>query len=281
MQWHNRYELREPVAAGSTTFHGLETSSGTAVLLHLQSASELLRTLAMLPPETSEHVRDVWEYKGALYIVTDEQTGDADLLAWIKQGGAKSEPAPQGEFTRVFQTIKETPNASAGEFTQLFQAKTEAGAQVEAPGEFTRFLASPQREQAPRLPVEAAPGDVTALFQRGPQRPVRPAPSILVSPPPPAPTGREIGDFTRLLGPSLPSATKPEAVPPVTGPAASAAPGEYTRVISSPPRTALPPAVKVQPPPPMPVRSRLAPILVFSGLGILALALILFVAIRQ
>ena len=348
MKKRGRYELLEPIAGASHTFRGSEPGSAMSVIVHLleacgqASANALLQQVMALPPAAYQHVCEIGDCDGALYVITDTHFGETTLEEWLKRAraadmrysvqakapapAAEEKTAQAGEFTRLFQApAAEPPQAapqdSAGEFTRLFAmpkavreprpvqvpprptlASSPAPAPEAVAGEFTKMFSSPLAAE----PVHPKPGngagEITQLFERpaaaaGPGELTRllnaTGPTPPAAQPAPAAPPQEVGDFTRLLG--SPAAVTPvaAAAPKAAGPAPAAilapGPGDYTRAIAARPPAAE--AATAPAPPlaaPSAAKSAAAPaptkaqmMVVFSVLAILAVALILFFALRH
>ncbi len=305
MRWHNRYELLEPVAGAPGSFRGREIGSGACLILHQLAEgdqphfSTMLRRLGELRPESSEHVHDIWEFGGKLYVITDLHFGDVSLAEWLQRASASPAPARAvaSEFTQFFHTAPPPPQPPSAQSAR-------AASQPLAAGEFTRFMSvsladdTAEFEAAPRDggPRAAADtGELTRLFNAKAEPEIR-APEKAPTAPVPVPQRptRPVGDFTRLLGPMaaepalLEKAAATQARPaaavtvaPIPDVGAGAGPGDYTRVVSSPRPAPVIPATATQPQTagaPSKARPGLRPMLVFSGLAALALALILVFA---
>jgi hypothetical protein len=116
------------------------------------------------------------------------------------------------------------------------------------PGEFTQMFAAqsvppaaelrPESRPAERPPGEKPPGEFTQMFSAQKASPPQGRPAV----PPGGP-----GEFTQLF--SAQAASKNPPAPPEPGPAAGAAPGEFTRFVSA--HQPVPqPRIEPQPPPP-------------------------------
>jgi len=218
----------------------------------------------------------------------------------------KPEPPP-GEFTRQFQqrpivaaAAPRTPapsqpasqqSSQPGEFTQMLQAQRPA-APVTPPNlpsqsdEFGRFFQSPMTPAAhstpPPTPLQPpsqprGAGEFTQIFGRG-DMPSPPPPPLPAAPPAPPSSGNATQVFAAPRGPA------PMPAPNVN----PQGPGEYTRMFSTPaPLTfgqspAGPQKVHLpEAAPPKRNKSRLPLFLVIGAVGLLIVALIVFLLMRQ
>jgi hypothetical protein len=270
------------------------------VLIHLiepgaQASRAMLLELMALSPSAYVHVREFGGGDGAPYVITDMHFGPAEFPDWLKRARASdgAKPAGAGEFTRLFRPAG-VPAA------EVPTEELPVAVSPAAPGEFTQLFSSPVAPSS-SIPTIAQAGDITSLFDRKPEAaPDQHGPSAspvfkniaefseptwsecgpepFKSEPPTAPSASEPGDFTRLLG-AVPTRS-PAPVPTAPAPPPPAAVSDYTRLVS-----ARPPATpSTQPAPSVPPQTRRTdrrPILVFSILAALAVALILLAALGR
>jgi hypothetical protein len=292
------------------SFHGRESVSSTPVLIHLidpggQASHAMLHELMALSPSAYVHVREFGGGDGAPYVITDMHFGPAEFPDWLKRARAAdgAKPASAGEFTRLFR-----PAAVPAAGEEVPTEELPVPVAPAAPGEFTRLFSSPVAPP-PSIPPVAQAGDITSLFERKPdaapdqhgpsasgivnafnniaepagscwsERGSEPFKSEPSQPPPVSSTAPEPGDFTRLLG-AVPAASPAPVLPHPAPPPAPAAVSDYTRVIAARP----PAAPSMQPAPNAPPQTRrtdVRPIVVFSVLAALAVALILLAALGR
>jgi hypothetical protein len=270
------------------------------VIIHLiepggQASRAMLLELMALSPSAYAHVREFGGGDGAPYIITDLHFGPAEFPDWLKRARALdgAKPAGAGEFTRLFRP-------AAAPAAEVPTEELPVAVAPAAPGEFTQLFSSPVAPP-PSIPTIAQAGDITSLFDRKPEaspdqhgpsaspvfkniaefsEPTWPEPGSdpFNSGPPTAPSAPEPGDFTRLLG-AVPT-TPPAPVPPPPAPPSARAVSDYTRLVSArPPAT---PSTQPAPSVPPPTRrTDMRPILVFSVLAALAVALILLAALGR
>lgn len=273
---------------GEITLPGREISSGRDVFVHLlatgytQENRELLATLDKLPAEPRRRVLDQGDHEGIPYVVTEVLTPKLKLREWVAAVmSAAPPPAPAAGPARSgvwkIPHLSEAPRASApapgasaaepGEFTRLFQSvkEPERVPRPPTPDELpTAALAIPKQDQkAPAVPGEPDPGEFTRLL-----RSATPAPAAAV--PSPAPAEPGAGEFTRMLQSaaqpgsgtsSAAAAPQPASVPTAVTPPAeieTAAPaqpelGEATRVFAQTPAAPVPPRTSSAPQPSGPV----------------------------
>ncbi|HVN06481.1 MAG TPA: hypothetical protein VMT86_18810 [Bryobacteraceae bacterium] len=320
MIFHDNYELLALRGGDEEiALPGREISSGRDVLVHLLSAGYtienrvLLRAIDKLPPAYQQKVLDKGDHEGIPYVVTEVLPPKVKLRDWIAEAKAAAPPrqvpdspiksgvwkvtanpgtpaasvspekSPQpeaGEFTRLFQSVKEQPpvtrpispedTPTAAIALPNLPEETPPATVKPAPGEFTRMLRS---AAAPAAPAEAEPDEFTRMLRASAPPP---APT-----PPPAPAKEpEPGEFTRILSgiaPQPPSSmpasatpiprpveSKPAPPPPTPAPAppppaATREPGEFTRILSGiapQPPISMPASAT---PIPQPVESKPAP----------------------
>jgi len=218
-------------------------------------------------------------------------------------GGSSPAPPPPasrepGDFTRMFQAASppsqgrpaapSPPHSEPGDFTRMFKA----------PG-------AAQPASPPQQPPASKPGEFTQFFQSslasGPfEEPKKPVPGQGPVAPPPAPAAQP-GEYTRLFQmpsqqPAAPSAgsgatgafVTPSASVPPSSPSVEEGPSDFTRII----RSSTPAAAEVKPAE-APAAAARAPaarkrgvpivllVVVLSALGVLAIGMILFFALRH
>ncbi len=177
-----------------TTFRA-RRDENTPVLVHQLTPGvdhgEVLR-LAMAymmrqPAASGGRILDYFENNGVTHLVTADDTQCLSLKEWLKweadQAAAQTAPVPPREepagmtrILRVPEPAAPPPPAAEPEApkTVILQAPV-----LQPPGEYTRVIQNPAREEAPNLPISnGGPG---SLFSS----PAIPMPQA----PPPAPSG--------------------------------------------------------------------------------------------
>ena len=220
-------------------------------------------------------------------------------------------PAPIGSSPAPPPSASREP----GDFTRMFQAASPPSQGRQAapslphsePGDFTRMFKAPgaaQPASPPQQPPAGKPGEFTQFFQSslasGPfEEPKTPAPQRGPVAPPPTPAAQP-GEYTRLFQmpsqqPAPPSAgsgatgafVMPSAPMPPSSPSVEEGPSDFTRII----RSSTPAASEVKPAE-APGAAARAPaarkpgvpivlVVVLSALGVLAVGMILFFALRH
>ncbi|MGD0360692.1 MAG: hypothetical protein ABSC93_07455 [Bryobacteraceae bacterium] len=256
MIFHDRFELLA-LRGGDReiALPGREISSGRDVLVHLLSAGyspenrELLAIIDGLSPEHRRRVLEKGDHEGIPYVVTETLPANVTLREWLSAAKAATplprqtkRPSRSGEWQippeKEAPTVPASapPAAQPGEFTRLFQAVKEpapSGGPPKTPDEEpTATLTLPtlahEAPAAPAAPAQREPGEFTRMMQAA----APPKAATPVEKPAPAPAEAEPGELTRMLraaGPPPP----PPAVQPPAAPAAQAEPepGELTRML--------------------------------------------------
>lgn len=282
MIFHDKYELLALRGGDEEiALPGREISSGRDVLVHLLSAGYtienrvLLRAIDKLPEEYRQKVLDKGDHDGIPYVITEVLPAKVKLRDWIAEAKAAPAqklpdspiksgvwkvapvPAPEkspqpevGEFTRLFQSVKEpppvtrpispddTPTAAIALPKLEEKAPPPAPAEPE-PGEFTRMLRASASHLAPPTPVappvtsvEPGPGEFTRIL-RG------------VTPPPPVSTPAPQPVAAKVEPP-------PPAAPVPPTPVSEPGPGEFTRIlrgVTPPPPVSMPTSATPMPQP--------------------------------
>lgn len=296
MIFHDKYELLA-LRGGDReiALPGKELSSGRAVLVHLLTTGytpenrEVLVTIEQLPAEYRLRVLDIGDHEGIPYVVTEVLPSNLNLREWLAAAKAapkqpanlgrsgvwripadsgaptrSNSPASEaGEFTRLFQTIKEPEQVRPAPPTP--QDLPTAAMQMPKLGQPDCSQITPvqraeaaQANEAPAArrtsPVaEPEPGEFTRMLHAS----EAPSPAATAATPAPTAQQPEPGEFTRLLRAS-------EAPSPAAAPAAAPAPtaqqpepGEFTsllRAVEAPSPAApaaTPAATEPQPEPPV------------------------------
>src|SRR6202030_61835 len=126
---------------------------------------ELLRMARLLPPASIWYLREIGDYHGTAYIVTQPLPDNLPFRSWIKTVAPKpvaGESASQRKAWKI-PAAPAAPVAPAVPVPPAVEAK---------PGEFTQFLKAVGEPVAPVKPASAAP---------------------------PAGAAKEPGEFTRLM----------------------------------------------------------------------------------
>jgi len=169
----------------------------------------------------------------------EDRPADRPMVRWKKEAS----PKPPSELTRLFGAAGSAPADSTTPPASPPPSEPASPPAGSPPGEFTRLF---QPDRSLGVPPAAQP-EPSHDYWQALNTPATPSmtPSAFGSPPDPpppaAPTGKEPGEFTRLMS-GVP--TPPSAGRAATAPASSSGggPGEFTRIVAA----GAPPA----PPPP-------------------------------
>ncbi len=276
MIFHDRFELLALRGGDrEIALPGREISSGRDVLVHLLSSGyspenrELLAIIDGLSPEHRRRVLEKGDHEGIPYVVTETLPANVTLREWLSAAKAATplprqtkRPSRSGEWQippekeAPPKTVPASapPAAQPGEFTRLFQAVKEpapSGGLPKTPDEEpTATLTLPtlahEAPAAPAAPARPEPGEFTRMMQAAaPPKAATPAEK-----PTSAPAEAEAGELTRMLR----AAGQPAAAPAIHHPphprrpwhTAQPEPGELTRMLRAAGQPAATPAV---PPP--------------------------------
>ncbi|UCC71394.1 MAG: hypothetical protein JSV86_13480 [Gemmatimonadota bacterium] len=243
-EFRSKYTLLKRLTQRGIRSYQAVDPDGRSVMVHVLAvppakAQKFLDLLEDLSHQDKRRILDLLEVEGAPVLVTEVLDDFETLPGWLdsrtKVAAEESGPSEPGEFTRLFQAVREEQPPSAPEpvLSAEVIAEAEPADAPQGEPELSEPAAAPSVEPEPAV---SPPGEFTRLF--GPQQKVAEEPERPAAEPPAvepevvreapgevardpgraeaeaeaeaAPEEREPGEFTRLFGVKA-ALGKPEA----------------------------------------------------------------------